>query len=529
MADSPLSMLSNAEITGKKPENLVGLNEEDIQKYRDAQQGFIKSLEDRYQQPNLFKIAAGFAKPQLGGFVASLGSAMDEYGNQVEKQRDIQLPLYKAKSELAAYEMGLKQKGKAAKNIESAKVENRVLTPPESMETTALEEGASKGAAAGQSTEASQASQMMQAIASGRDYASLVNDFGQKFVDANMESFLKAHPNIIPPAGMPPAKPPAKLPDAGSVGTSAAPATVDNTGVTTAPVQTPAAVQTSTIPGVPASITGGLTNKQGIESTNAQIQQRLERVKELNASLGTQATLAAPIFESATTLYQAASKPSLAKAFATFERGGILGFLGKATEDQQYSSVLAGMRDQILHQRFGSNEEKDRALSDLQAFQNALGTFNTALISSFPNPTDARTAIESMAVPNAKNTQDSFLRGIARFGSDALSKHEVKSAYDKYLQSPNADVNNWENSDHYKKTLENAQKRSSELVNNPASQSLPLFMKNGLKGAYSYEPDASDKKGDTSGKKSETARTNERVIGGKTYIRQPDNSWKVKE
>jgi|GEM_PF-3320797 len=526
MADSPLNMLSNAEITGKKPENLVGLNEEDIQKYRDAQLGFIKSLEDRYQQPNLFKVAAGFAKPQLGGFVASLGSAMDEYGNQMEKQRDIQLPLYKAKSELAAYELALKQKGKAAKNIETAKGENRTLNPSESMETTALEEGPSKGSAAGQSAESSQANQMMSALARGQDYASLVNDLGQSFVDSKLTSFLKAHPNIIPPAGMPAAKLPA--PAGGADGTSAAPppAAVDTT--LPAPVKTTPAAQT-TIPGVPASITGGLTNKQGIESTNAQIQQRLERVKELNTSLGTQAQLAAPIFESATTLYQAASKPSLAKAFATFERGGILGFLGKATEDQQYSSVLSGMRDQILHQRFGSNEEKDRALSDLQAFQNALGTFNTALISSFPNPTDARTAIESMAVPNAKNTQDSFLRGIARFGSDALSKHEVKSAYDKYLQSPNADVNNWENSDHYKKTLENAQKRSSELVNNPASQSLPLFMKNGLKGAYYYEPDTSEKKGDTSGKKSETARTNERVIGGKTYIRQPDNSWKVKE
>ena len=55
--------------------NPYGANIEDLQSIRDATQQAVTALEQRYQQPNLFKVAAGFLKPQLGGFGASLGSA----------------------------------------------------------------------------------------------------------------------------------------------------------------------------------------------------------------------------------------------------------------------------------------------------------------------------------------------------------------------------------------------------------------------------------------------------------------------
>jgi hypothetical protein len=59
---------------------------EQKQKALDAQDELIKSLEDRYAQPNWFKVAAGFLKPQLGGFAASLGSAGEALGQGVESQ-----------------------------------------------------------------------------------------------------------------------------------------------------------------------------------------------------------------------------------------------------------------------------------------------------------------------------------------------------------------------------------------------------------------------------------------------------------
>jgi hypothetical protein len=67
--------------------NTAGLPEEEQQDIIDARNEALNSLEQRYAQPNWFKVSAGFLKPQLGGFGASLGSAFDAMGENVEQQR----------------------------------------------------------------------------------------------------------------------------------------------------------------------------------------------------------------------------------------------------------------------------------------------------------------------------------------------------------------------------------------------------------------------------------------------------------
>ena len=66
-----------------------------------AQQDAIKALQDRYANPNWFKVAAGFAKPQLGGFLASLGSASEAMGETVEQERAQQMPIQVLKMQAA--------------------------------------------------------------------------------------------------------------------------------------------------------------------------------------------------------------------------------------------------------------------------------------------------------------------------------------------------------------------------------------------------------------------------------------------
>ena len=73
----------------------------DIQNINKSLEEQIKSLEDRYAQPNWYKVAAGFAKPQLGGFMASLGSASEAMGENLEQQRGMALPLAKMRTEMA--------------------------------------------------------------------------------------------------------------------------------------------------------------------------------------------------------------------------------------------------------------------------------------------------------------------------------------------------------------------------------------------------------------------------------------------
>ena len=72
---------------------LYGQDDERMLEINQAQQEAIDALKKRYEKPNWFKVAAGFAKPQLGGFTASLGSAAEALGETEELRRASQLPI----------------------------------------------------------------------------------------------------------------------------------------------------------------------------------------------------------------------------------------------------------------------------------------------------------------------------------------------------------------------------------------------------------------------------------------------------
>ena len=96
-----------------------GVPDPDLQALRDAQLASVQALEERYKNPNWFNVAAGFFKPQLGGFAASLGSASQALGENLEKQRESQIPLAKMRAELAMTGIGM-GKDKAASDAFAA-------------------------------------------------------------------------------------------------------------------------------------------------------------------------------------------------------------------------------------------------------------------------------------------------------------------------------------------------------------------------------------------------------------------------
>jgi len=121
----------------------VGKSREVTQAYEDAlkaQKDLADRLEQRFAQPNWWKIAAGFAKPQLGGFLASLGSASEAMGQQVEAQRAIAPTIARMRAEIAAGQLPLAQRREQVKILDKAKSENRPLTPDEIQEVTAYGE-----------------------------------------------------------------------------------------------------------------------------------------------------------------------------------------------------------------------------------------------------------------------------------------------------------------------------------------------------------------------------------------------------
>ena len=86
----------------------------DLEEYKNALEGSLNALQMRYSQPNWFKVAAGFAKPQLGGFMASLGSASEAMGENVEQQRANLLPIAQLRAQLASQKVSMGQRQKAA-------------------------------------------------------------------------------------------------------------------------------------------------------------------------------------------------------------------------------------------------------------------------------------------------------------------------------------------------------------------------------------------------------------------------------
>ena len=94
MATTPLSLA-----TDPSKINPAGAQQADLDEYQRSLDEQIKSLEARYANPNWFKVAAGFAKPQLGGFMASFGSAAEALGENVEQQRAAALPIAQMRSQ----------------------------------------------------------------------------------------------------------------------------------------------------------------------------------------------------------------------------------------------------------------------------------------------------------------------------------------------------------------------------------------------------------------------------------------------
>jgi len=108
---------------------LYGQDDERMKELRDAQEKAIQALQQRYEQPNWWKVAAGFAKPQLGGFLASLGSASEAMGENLEQKRAQELPIAQMKLALSQSNMLLGANKKVADAVKTWRDSHPGQTP----------------------------------------------------------------------------------------------------------------------------------------------------------------------------------------------------------------------------------------------------------------------------------------------------------------------------------------------------------------------------------------------------------------
>ena len=129
-------MADNIVIQGLDPSKIstYGTDDQSLQDLRDAQQQALLALQQRYAQPNWFKVAAGFAKPQLGGFFASLGSASEAMGESIEKQREMQIPISQMRMQMAQTNYMLAQNQKVSGEIQQwVSAHPNQLPPPDKL------------------------------------------------------------------------------------------------------------------------------------------------------------------------------------------------------------------------------------------------------------------------------------------------------------------------------------------------------------------------------------------------------------
>lgn len=128
--------------------NPYGAPEEQLSEYQQTLKDQISALENRYAQPNWFKVAAGFLKPQLGGFGASLGSATEALGENVEQQRASALPIAQMRAQLAQSNILTGQNKTQAEKFAEWKATGKPMDQATYAELNALSPGSAIAAAA---------------------------------------------------------------------------------------------------------------------------------------------------------------------------------------------------------------------------------------------------------------------------------------------------------------------------------------------------------------------------------------------
>ncbi len=124
-----------------QPINPTGLTADNLETYQQTLRDAMSSLQQRYAEPNWFNVAAGFFKPQLGGFSASLGSASQALGENLEKQRQSEIPVAQMRAEMGRVGL-IQQQKNLANELMKKHVADTPYSPDELAQLSKLDKDA---------------------------------------------------------------------------------------------------------------------------------------------------------------------------------------------------------------------------------------------------------------------------------------------------------------------------------------------------------------------------------------------------
>ena len=477
--------------------NPAELPESDIEKYKQTLEEQISALQKRYQEPNWFKVAAGFAKPQLGGFLASLGSASEALGENVEQERAQQLPIAQMKLQVQQANMMLGQKQKQNQIFQEWKASGRPMDATTYSRIMSLGDKTEVAQAATKFYEGSKAglditTQATQAM--GKDPMLQLDDFTrfQMRPDVTPDQ-LKARQDIVN-QNIDAAKPP-----------QIDQAQWNSMGRYEKMEQSNAYAKAQREAGMGAE---------------AVIQQQAQQAPTRLALLGSIRDLAMGVGlpDAVKDGQKVSGRDQMAGLLNYFGGNNPFEVLARAAADGKLGEKLAEI-DTYARQNAMSPEARDhfQKLAKLLA-ENQVTLRNGAL-----NPTDQFSALQQAGSPNIGNSQTALVTLVDLMGhgeKNAQQKYQYivdnKVPYRQLGVDPGYLEKQRQYAEEHRKIATSNPFVSAPSWYNPASGTKPAATAGGA-------PAQSSSSGTPKN------RPNERTMGGKTYTRQADGSWKLKE
>lgn len=382
--------------------NPYGAKSSDIEEWQQALKAGADALEARYANPNWFNVAAGFLKPQLGGFAASLGSASASLGDTLEKQRESALPLAQMRAQLAQSKIVMGQKQAGAEKLDAIlgaepgkgadALSGGKLTPDQIRQISPV---AIASLSANKATEqyavALKAMQdaQIKADTQTRENAEAMRTEQREraknpLVATNVEGVLRSSVNGDDAARI---EYSAKL-------DSARPPNIDAATWKT----TPTFNKIDEIARYNAEISKqGLTAEEGDSKTAAAANQRIPLLR---------------------TMREMALKPGMKDMFDYFGGNNIIDVIGKAASDGTFGPTMAQIDDRM--KQLNSPPE---LRSNMQILLKLIAENQASLRSATTHPTDASQFLLQTASPNMGNSQTAFISLVDLIGNS--EKHAV--------------------------------------------------------------------------------------------------------
>ena len=469
--------------------NPAELPAESLQKYKTLLEQSTQALEHRYDQPNWFKVAAGFAKPQLGGFTASLGSAAQALGENVELQREQQLPISKMKISIAQADMLLGQKQKQNEIYQDwrksgkpmdAETYTRIMSLGDKTEVanaaSKYYEGAEKGLNIKTTATKAMGQDPMLELGDYADFQ-LKQNPDQKLLQEKQNDFSQKVN-----ASKPPQVDQAQW-DA-----------MSRYDKMTAASQYAAAQRDA-----------GMSVEEKMRQQANSAPERLSLLRTVR-----QLALGEGIPD---------SKDANGNTInGQQQMGALLNKFGGNNPMEVFARALADgkgpelLRDiDVYARQAGMSEE---AKNKFQVLVKTLAENQVNLRGSSLNPTDAYGQLQNMASPNIGNSQNALVTLVDLMGH-AEKHNQEKYSYAKDAKKPYGQL---ETDVGYNGLRSKYAEEHARIATSNPLMNVPTW----------YDPSAG-KVNKTSSTSSTQSRSNERMIGGKTWVRQSDGSWKAKE